>query len=60
MQAFKVMVNDPNSVLDTLTREITEVGPDGQEVVFNPIMICIYLQSSISFTWSFTSGYSFR
>ncbi|KAL1535482.1 eukaryotic translation initiation factor 2 subunit alpha [Salvia divinorum] len=31
-EAFKVMVNDPNSVLDTLTREITEVGPDGQEV----------------------------
>ncbi|XP_057784655.1 eukaryotic translation initiation factor 2 subunit alpha homolog [Salvia miltiorrhiza] len=31
-EAFKVMVNDPNSVLDSLTREVTEVGPDGQEV----------------------------
>lgn len=34
MQAFKVIVNDPASVLDTLTREVTEVGPDGQEVAF--------------------------
>lgn len=31
-EAFKVMVNDPNSVLDSLTREVVEVGPDGQEV----------------------------
>ncbi|KAL1544795.1 eukaryotic translation initiation factor 2 subunit alpha [Salvia divinorum] len=31
-EAFKVMVTDPDSVLDSLTREITEVGPDGQEV----------------------------
>ncbi|KAH6837363.1 Eukaryotic translation initiation factor 2 subunit 1 [Perilla frutescens var. hirtella] len=31
-EAFKVMVNDPNSVLDSLTREVIEVGPDGQEV----------------------------
>ena len=34
VQAFKVMVNDPDSVLDSLTREVKEVGPDGQEVVF--------------------------
>ncbi|KAL8552227.1 hypothetical protein ACS0TY_001071 [Phlomoides rotata] len=32
-EAFKVVVNDPASVLDSLTREVTEVGPDGQEVV---------------------------
>ncbi|KAL8552228.1 hypothetical protein ACS0TY_001071 [Phlomoides rotata] len=31
-EAFKVVVNDPASVLDSLTREVTEVGPDGQEV----------------------------
>ncbi|EYU20054.1 hypothetical protein ABFS83_06G064200 [Erythranthe nasuta] len=31
-EAFKLIVNDPDSVLDTLTREIKEVGPDGQEV----------------------------
>ncbi|XP_047981893.1 eukaryotic translation initiation factor 2 subunit alpha homolog [Salvia hispanica] len=31
-EAFKVMVTDPDSVLDSLTREITEVGSDGQEV----------------------------
>lgn len=36
------MVNDPNSVLDTLTREIVEVGPDGQEVVFVHITICMF------------------
>jgi translation initiation factor 2 subunit 1 len=32
MQAFKIMVNDPDSVLDPLTREVKETGPDGQEV----------------------------
>ncbi|CAA0836630.1 Eukaryotic translation initiation factor 2 subunit 1 [Striga hermonthica] len=31
-EAFKLIVNDPDSVLDSLTREIKEVGPDGQEV----------------------------
>ncbi|KAL8539277.1 hypothetical protein ACS0TY_001054 [Phlomoides rotata] len=31
-EAFKVVVNDPASVLDSLTREVTEVGLDGQEV----------------------------
>ena len=32
MQAFKIIVTDPDSVLNTLTREVKEVGPDGQEV----------------------------
>lgn len=37
------MVNDPDSVLDSLTREVIEVGPDGQEVVvFIDIKIFIY------------------
>ncbi|KAK4480689.1 hypothetical protein RD792_013770 [Penstemon davidsonii] len=31
-EAFKLIVNDPDSVLDTLTREVKEIGPDGQEV----------------------------
>ncbi|CAH8356386.1 unnamed protein product [Eruca vesicaria subsp. sativa] len=31
-EAFKVLVTDPDSVLGSLTREIKEVGPDGQEV----------------------------
>ncbi|KAI3458505.1 hypothetical protein Pfo_015168 [Paulownia fortunei] len=31
-EAFKLIVNDPDSVLDSLTREVKEVGPDGQEV----------------------------
>ncbi|KAL5720971.1 hypothetical protein ACHQM5_013586 [Ranunculus cassubicifolius] len=31
-EAFKLIVNDPDSVLNTLTREVKEVGPDGQEV----------------------------
>ncbi|KAJ6830694.1 eukaryotic translation initiation factor 2 subunit alpha-like protein [Iris pallida] len=31
-EAFKVIVTDPDSVLDGLTREVKEVGPDGQEV----------------------------
>ncbi|XP_050209635.1 eukaryotic translation initiation factor 2 subunit alpha homolog [Mercurialis annua] len=31
-EAFKIVVNDPDSVLNSLTREIKEVGPDGQEV----------------------------
>jgi len=32
LQAFKIIVTDPDSVLNTLTREVKEVGPDGQEV----------------------------
>lgn len=31
-EAFKVIVTDPDSVLDSLTRETKEVGPDGQEI----------------------------
>ena len=33
LQAFKLIVSDPDSVLNSLTREVKEVGPDGQEVV---------------------------
>ncbi|KAG8390137.1 hypothetical protein BUALT_Bualt01G0052200 [Buddleja alternifolia] len=31
-EAFKLIVNDPDSILDSLTREVKEIGPDGQEV----------------------------
>ncbi|XP_042506991.1 eukaryotic translation initiation factor 2 subunit alpha homolog [Macadamia integrifolia] len=31
-EAFKLIVTDPDSVLNSFTREIKEVGPDGQEV----------------------------
>nr|AFK40013.1 unknown [Lotus japonicus] len=31
-EAFKIVVTDPDSVLNLLTREVKEVGPDGQEV----------------------------
>ncbi|KAL3521250.1 hypothetical protein ACH5RR_019399 [Cinchona calisaya] len=31
-EAFKLIVNDPDSILNSLTREVKEVGPDGQEV----------------------------
>lgn len=31
-QAFKLIVSDPDSVLSSLTREVKETGPDGQEV----------------------------
>ncbi|KAG4989836.1 hypothetical protein JHK85_032819 [Glycine max] len=31
-EAFKIIVTDPDTVLSTLTREVKEVGPDGQEV----------------------------
>ncbi|KAJ8769415.1 hypothetical protein K2173_002905 [Erythroxylum novogranatense] len=31
-EAFKVIVNDPDSVLSSLNREVKEIGPDGQEV----------------------------
>ncbi|GFQ07396.1 eukaryotic translation initiation factor 2 subunit alpha [Phtheirospermum japonicum] len=31
-EAFKLIVTDPDSVLDSLTREVKEIGPDGQEV----------------------------
>ncbi|XP_058074295.1 eukaryotic translation initiation factor 2 subunit alpha homolog [Magnolia sinica] len=31
-EAFKLIVTDPDSVLNALTREVKEVGPDGQEV----------------------------
>lgn len=36
MQAFKIIVTDPDSVLNALTREVQEIGPDGQEVVDHP------------------------
>ncbi|KAG2332368.1 hypothetical protein Bca52824_003548 [Brassica carinata] len=35
-EAFKVLVTDPDSVLGSLTREIKEVGPDGQEERMTP------------------------
>ncbi|KAI3906277.1 hypothetical protein MKW92_026994 [Papaver armeniacum] len=31
-EAFKLILTDPDTILDSLTREVTEVGPDGQEV----------------------------
>ncbi|XP_071685974.1 eukaryotic translation initiation factor 2 subunit alpha homolog [Rutidosis leptorrhynchoides] len=31
-EAFKEIVNDPDSVLKSLTRELKEIGPDGKEV----------------------------
>lgn len=31
-QAFKLVVNDPDSILNSLTREVKETGPDGVEV----------------------------
>lgn len=33
VQAFKIIVTDPDSVLSALTREVKETGPDGQEVM---------------------------
>ncbi|KAK3004020.1 hypothetical protein RJ639_019418 [Escallonia herrerae] len=32
-EAFKLVVNDPDSILNTLTREVKEIGSDGQEVM---------------------------
>ncbi|PKA64743.1 hypothetical protein AXF42_Ash020367 [Apostasia shenzhenica] len=32
-EAFKLIVSDPDSILDSLTKEVKEVGPDGQEVI---------------------------
>ncbi|XP_073019224.1 eukaryotic translation initiation factor 2 subunit alpha homolog [Primulina eburnea] len=31
-EAFKLVVNDPDSILDSLTREVKEVEPNGQEI----------------------------
>ncbi|KAF9596684.1 hypothetical protein IFM89_012883 [Coptis chinensis] len=31
-EAFRLIVNDPDSILNSLTRDIKEVGPDGKEV----------------------------
>ncbi|XP_062151297.1 eukaryotic translation initiation factor 2 subunit alpha homolog [Alnus glutinosa] len=31
-EAFKIIVTDPDSVLNSLTREVKEIGPDGKEV----------------------------
>lgn len=33
IQAFKLIVNDPDSVLNPLIREVREVGPGGKEVI---------------------------
>ncbi|KAJ4745133.1 Eukaryotic translation initiation factor 2 subunit alpha [Rhynchospora pubera] len=30
--ALKLIANDPNSILDSITKEVKEVGPDGEEV----------------------------
>ena len=32
LQAFKKVVQDPDAVLDELTREVKESGPEGEEV----------------------------
>lgn len=48
MQAFKLIVSDPDSVFDSLSREVKEIGPSGNEVIF-------YLNvafGSPSFYWS--------
>ncbi|KAI3977318.1 hypothetical protein MKX01_000231 [Papaver californicum] len=31
-EAFKLIIADPDTILDSLTREVKEAGPDGQEV----------------------------
>ncbi|XP_024996339.1 eukaryotic translation initiation factor 2 subunit alpha homolog isoform X2 [Cynara cardunculus var. scolymus] len=31
-EAFKLVVSDPDSILNSLTREVKETGPDGEEV----------------------------
>ncbi|RZC48824.1 hypothetical protein C5167_017257 [Papaver somniferum] len=31
---FKLIVADPDTILDSLTREVKEVGPDGQEAIW--------------------------
>lgn len=31
-EAFKLVVSDPDSILNSLTREVKEIGPDGKEV----------------------------
>lgn len=33
MQAFKVIVTDPDTVLNALTCEVKVTGPDGEEVI---------------------------
>lgn len=43
VQAFKIIVTDPDSVLNSLTREVKETGPDGQEVK-------LFLQSCAKFS----------
>lgn len=66
MQAFKIIVTDPDSVLNSLTREVKEVGPDGQEVsfvreiIFSIIFLLILSKSICSFPddhWGFIPMY---
>lgn len=33
MQAFKLVVNDPDTILDSLTREVKETSSDGKKVI---------------------------
>ncbi|RZR70974.1 hypothetical protein BHM03_00002575 [Ensete ventricosum] len=40
-EAFKIIVTDPDSVLDSLTREVKEVGPDGEEVRFLVLFVVV-------------------
>jgi translation initiation factor 2 subunit 1 len=40
LQAFKIVVTDPDSVFNSLTREVKEIGPDGQEVSFLSVRFC--------------------
>lgn len=56
MQAFKIIVTDPDTVLSTLTREVKEVGPDGQEVY---IFIRVKLTTSHNSQVLFMTKYIF-
>ncbi|KVH91989.1 Nucleic acid-binding, OB-fold [Cynara cardunculus var. scolymus] len=42
-EAFKLVVSDPDSILNSLTREVKETGPDGEEIFESSLCLLIHV-----------------
>ena len=54
-----MIVTDPDSVLNSLTREIKEIGPDGQEVMVVYLILYCTMLASVLKTISDSKGLLF-
>lgn len=55
MQAFKIIVADPDSVLNALTREVIEIGPDRWRVDFVCVRWLLDILSVHILSWFLSS-----